>query len=226
MPRIGARAKGDFGTNRGVVVAGQQCEHSPEGVAYDGNALGVHAVGGLQKRQPGKGVIELPTSHQPVVQLLARLGALSFCLLKKVLREGALIGGKALATTAEIKKNITVLEKNRGQIGGSFGHCPSGRVLGVVGSGPVIEQHRGKRARPEDIAMLSDRLHPWIRLVQLIGWLGMFGTLIVFVHLVWSWRDEQRGLWSKIGDGLIALACLGFAWFVFTWNMLHWTLRF
>lgn len=76
------------------------------------------------------------------------------------------------------------------------------------------------------IALLSERLYPWIRLIQLIGWLGVLGTLIVLVNLVWSWTDKQRGLWSKIGDTLIALACVGFVWFVFTWNMLHWSLSF
>lgn len=78
----------------------------------------------------------------------------------------------------------------------------------------------------KDIGMLSERLNPWLRFVQLIGWLGVLGTLIVLVHLVRSWADRQRGLWSKIGDALIALACVGFVWFVFTWNMLHWNLRF
>lgn len=53
MPRIGARGEADFDTNGGIMIAGQQSEHSPEGVAYDCNALGVHPVGGLQKRQPG-----------------------------------------------------------------------------------------------------------------------------------------------------------------------------
>ena len=28
------------------------------------------------------------------------------------------------------------------------------------------------------------------------------------------------------GDTLIALACVAFVWFVYTWNMLHWSLRY
>jgi len=43
------------------------------------------------------------------VQLLARLGALGVSLLEKVLHEEALIGRKALTTTKEAKKDITVL---------------------------------------------------------------------------------------------------------------------
>ena len=78
----------------------------------------------------------------------------------------------------------------------------------------------------KDISFLSERLHPWIRLVQLIGWLGVLGTVIVLVNLARSWTDKQRRLWSKLGDTLIALACVAFVWFVFTWNMLHWSLNF
>lgn len=78
----------------------------------------------------------------------------------------------------------------------------------------------------KNIALLSERLHPWVRLVQMVGWVGVLGTVIVLINLARSWTDQQRGLWSKLGDALIALACLGFVWFVFTWNMLHWSLSF
>ena len=103
-PGHGAGTKADFGANAGVMVAGQQSEHSPKGMTYDRNTLSVHARRSLQKRQPGKRVIELTADYQLVVQLPAGLGAPSLSLLEKVLREGALVGRKALATTAEVKK--------------------------------------------------------------------------------------------------------------------------
>src|SRR5262249_51228203 len=128
------------------MVAGQQSEHSPKGMTYDRNTLSVHARRSLQKRQPGKRVIELTADYQLVVQLPAGLGAPSLSLLEEVLREGALVGRKALATTAEVKKDITVAQKDRGQNGRSFGHRLAGCVLGVIGSGAVIEQHSRKRS--------------------------------------------------------------------------------
>ncbi|MBV9574092.1 MAG: hypothetical protein JOY93_08560 [Acidobacteriales bacterium] len=78
----------------------------------------------------------------------------------------------------------------------------------------------------KDISMLSERLHPWIRIVQLVGWLGVLGTVVVLINLAGSWTDPRRSIWSKLGDALIALACLGFVFFVFNWNMLHWSLNF
>jgi len=130
------------------MVVREQREHSSKGMAYDRNALGIHAGGALQKCHPRKGVIELAACDQLVVQLLACLGSLGFSLLEKFLREEALIGGKALTTAAEVKKDITMLQKNRGQNGRSFGHRPASRVLRVLGSGTMVEQNRRKWAEP------------------------------------------------------------------------------
>lgn len=78
----------------------------------------------------------------------------------------------------------------------------------------------------KDIGMLSPRFNPWLRVIQIIGWIGVIGTLAVLYNALRSWRDQGRWLWSKLGDSLIALACIAFVWFVFTWNMLHWSLRY
>lgn len=78
----------------------------------------------------------------------------------------------------------------------------------------------------KDIGMLSPKGNPWLRLIQLVGWLGVLGTLIALYNAARSWQEPARWLWSRIGDTLIALACLGVIWFVFTWNMLHWSLKY
>ncbi|HET9306623.1 MAG TPA: serine hydrolase [Candidatus Sulfotelmatobacter sp.] len=78
----------------------------------------------------------------------------------------------------------------------------------------------------KDIGMLSPEGNPWLRLIQLFGWLGVLGTLIALYHAMRSWQDSSRWLWSKIGDTLIALACVGVICFVFTWHMLHWSLKY
>jgi CubicO group peptidase (beta-lactamase class C family) len=78
----------------------------------------------------------------------------------------------------------------------------------------------------KDIGMLSPKGNPWLRLIQLMGWLGVLGTLIALYNAARSWQEPARWLWSRIGDTLIALACLGVIWFVFTWNMLHWSLKY
>jgi CubicO group peptidase (beta-lactamase class C family) len=78
----------------------------------------------------------------------------------------------------------------------------------------------------KDIGMLSPKGNPWLRLIQLVGWLGVLGTLIALYNAARSWQEPARWLRSRIGDTLIALACLGVIWFVFTWNMLHWSLKY
>ena len=70
----------------------------------------------------------------PSVFSLRRLFA-----LKYILHEGGLIRGKALPATAEIKECIAMFEKVRRKTCGCFGHGLPGSVLGVRGSGAVIE---------------------------------------------------------------------------------------
>ena len=78
----------------------------------------------------------------------------------------------------------------------------------------------------KDIGLLSPRGNPWLRLIQIIGWLGVLGTLATIYNTLQSWRIPQRWWAARLGDTLIALGCLGAVWFVFTWNMLHWSLKY
>lgn len=78
----------------------------------------------------------------------------------------------------------------------------------------------------KDIGMLSPKGNPWLRLIQLFGWLGVLGSVIVLYNALRSWQDPARWLWSRIGDTLLALSCVGVICFVFTWHLLHWSLRY
>ena len=77
-----------------------------------------------------------------------------------------------------------------------------------------------------DIGLLSPRYNFLLRMIQIVGWLGVLGSLLVFYSMFRSWQQPQRWFWSKLGDTALALACLGFVWFVFVWNMLHWSLKY
>lgn len=59
--------------------------------------------------------------------------------------------------------------------------------------------------------------------IGLAGSLRLIGSRIQRATIL---QDSQRWLWSRIGDTVLAAACLGVIWFVFTWNMLHWNLRY
>ncbi len=78
----------------------------------------------------------------------------------------------------------------------------------------------------KDIGLLSPKGNPWLRLIQLFGWLAVLGTLIAIYNAVQSLQDRALWLWSKIGDTLIALSCVGALCFIFTWHLLHWSLKY
>ena len=76
------------------------------------------------------------------------------------------------------------------------------------------------------IEILSPRGNPWLRLIQFVGWFGVLGTLIAIYSAAKSWQDRARWIWARVGDTLIALACIGTVCFIFTCHMLHWSLRY
>lgn len=76
-----------------------------------------------------------------------------------------------------------------------------------------------------NIDLFSPRYHPLLRMIQIVGWLGILGGLAVLYNMIRSWT-RPRWLWSRLGDTVIALACVAYTWFVFTWNLLVWRLRY
>jgi hypothetical protein len=77
----------------------------------------------------------------------------------------------------------------------------------------------------KDIGLLSPKGNPWLRLIQLVGWLAVLGTFVTIYSAIRSWRSQQW--WAtRLGNVVIALACVGAVWFIFTWNMLHWSLKY
>jgi len=73
----------------------------------------------------------------------------------------------------------------------------------------------------QDVTLLSRKLDPWLRLLQILGFLGVAGTLVVLYSVFRAWSSRERRVWSKLGESLIALACLGFIWLVLVGRLLH-----
>ncbi len=71
------------------------------------------------------------------------------------------------------------------------------------------------------LEFLSDRGNTWFHLAQAIGVLGAIGTLVVLYNAIQSWRSREKRIWSKLQATILALACLGFIWFAFAGNLLH-----
>jgi len=78
----------------------------------------------------------------------------------------------------------------------------------------------------KDISIVSPASDPLLRLIQFAGWLGCIGALVALYNAVRAWKTPNRWVWSKVSETAICLACFGFLWFVFYWNMLHWSLRY
>jgi CubicO group peptidase (beta-lactamase class C family) len=71
------------------------------------------------------------------------------------------------------------------------------------------------------IDFLSDRGNTWFHLAQVVGVLGAIGTLVVLYNAIQSWRHHEKRIWGKLQAAIFALVCLGFVWFAFVGNLLH-----
>jgi CubicO group peptidase (beta-lactamase class C family) len=67
--------------------------------------------------------------------------------------------------------------------------------------------------------VFSDRGNKYFYLVQFIGLLGVVGTLLVILNAIYSWKTKGR-IWGKLQAAILALASLGFVWFVFAGKLL------
>jgi CubicO group peptidase (beta-lactamase class C family) len=78
----------------------------------------------------------------------------------------------------------------------------------------------------ENLATFSSANDAKLHAIQLLGLVGAFGTIIVLVACLRSWKDSQVWFWTKIWNLLLLLACLGFVWFSYHWNLLNFNLNY
>jgi len=73
----------------------------------------------------------------------------------------------------------------------------------------------------EDLDLLTPKTDPWLRILQVLAAVALVGTLIAVVNAARAWGSRQRGVWSKLGETLIALSCIGVAWIILAGRLLH-----
>jgi CubicO group peptidase (beta-lactamase class C family) len=73
----------------------------------------------------------------------------------------------------------------------------------------------------EHLWVFSDQGNVWFYLIQVIGVVGTIGTLVVLYDAIRSWTTKRKGVWAKLHAFVLALACLGFVWFVLAGNLLR-----
>ncbi|MEO8725334.1 MAG: serine hydrolase domain-containing protein [Acidobacteriaceae bacterium] len=107
----------------------------------------------------------------------------------------------------------------------------------------------------DDITVLNGRLDVWVHLLQVLGVIGVIGAILAIYNAVRVWRSakvesparvtaasvpggaapvaattmivsRRRGAWSAWGATVIAIACIGFAWFLLYWGVLNFNLNY
>ncbi|MEO6588906.1 MAG: hypothetical protein ABIP06_06215, partial [Pyrinomonadaceae bacterium] len=73
---------------------------------------------------------------------------------------------------------------------------------------------------------LSDSGNFWVRIAQIIGLIGVIGSVIIFYNAVHAWLSKRYSIWGKLQATVFALACLGFIWFIYAGNLLSFTSNF
>jgi CubicO group peptidase (beta-lactamase class C family) len=76
------------------------------------------------------------------------------------------------------------------------------------------------------IGALSSKTDVKFHAIQCLGVLGALGTIVVLLASLRSWRDPHAWFWGKVWNLLLLLACLGFVWFSYHWNLLNFNLNY
>ena len=58
----------------------------------------------------------------------------------------------------------------------------------------------------EHITLLASRLDPWLRLLQVVGVIGLAGTLLVVYNGFRTWTVPGRSWWTRLHDTAMALS--------------------
>jgi CubicO group peptidase (beta-lactamase class C family) len=78
----------------------------------------------------------------------------------------------------------------------------------------------------DDIAMWSSAFDMKLRMLQVIGALGVIGTLVAINYCLRSWTDSGLWFWTKIWNTLLMLACVGYTFFLLNWHLLNFRLNY
>ncbi len=80
-------------------------------------------------------------------------------------------------------------------------------------------------SQANDIAGING-LPPWVLVFGGLGLICSIGTIFVVVNALRSLKVPGRWFWAKAHDVLLAVACLGLVWFLFTWNLMNFNTHF
>ena len=73
--------------------------------------------------------------------------------------------------------------------------------------------------------LFNASLDPWLRLLHLVGLIGILGAAAAVYRVVAAWR-QPAGRWRKAGSVIVALAMLWVTWFTLAFNLITRTLDY
>jgi hypothetical protein len=77
-----------------------------------------------------------------------------------------------------------------------------------------------------DLADFSHKFDFRINFFQVIGVLGVLGTVLVLIGWWRLIRDQAYWFWAKAWTSLVLVACIGFVWCVLYWNLLDFRMNY
>jgi hypothetical protein len=77
-----------------------------------------------------------------------------------------------------------------------------------------------------DLTVFSDRLDPWLRILQVVLFLGVVGTAAILYNGYRAWRTTGTGLWTRIYATGLVLASFIYTWFVVASRLLQSSLKY
>jgi hypothetical protein len=78
----------------------------------------------------------------------------------------------------------------------------------------------------DNIGAASSAFDGPLHFVQALLVIGVCATPFVFAYTYLAWRNPGFGLFQKLLESLVALACIGFIWTVVNWHALSFGLRY
>ena len=76
------------------------------------------------------------------------------------------------------------------------------------------------------LSLLSSSADGWFRVIQIVGWLSVIGTLVALRNFFVSVAAPGRWWWAKLHDTLILLSCLMSVWLIWFTHLLHFSLLY
>jgi hypothetical protein len=73
---------------------------------------------------------------------------------------------------------------------------------------------------------LSTRSDFKFEVIESLGLIGAMGTVVVLLACLRSWKDPHAWFWGKVWNLLVLLACLGFVWFSYHWNLINFNMNY